>query len=109
MRFQKRHDLKNEKIKPRNTNQKKVGKLNFVMELSICKKLIYLIQKLFELNNLNYPKFSSLHMVLKNFHHTTEDSTPSTSRSSISSTSTLNENNVIYNDLLEKLELSTLR
>lgn len=101
--------MKNEKIKSRNTNQKKVVKQNFVMELSICKKLIYLIQKLFELDNLNYPKFSFLHMVSKNFRHTTDDSMPSTSRSSFSSTSTLNENNVIYNDLLEKLELSTFR
>jgi hypothetical protein len=92
----------------RKANQKKTGRENFVIELSICKKIICLIQKMFEIYNLNHTNIFYLKLISTDF-KPQEDCTPNISRSSISSTPSLNENNSIYNDLIEKLENSTLR
>jgi hypothetical protein len=95
--------------KAKTTYQKKTGgKENFVIELSICKKIICLIQKMFEIYNLNHTNIFYLKLTSTDFKQQ-EDCTPNISRSSISSTPSLNENNSIYNDLIEKLENSTLR
>jgi hypothetical protein len=100
--------IDSENRKAKNTNQKKTGQENFVIELSICKKIICLIQKMFEIYNLNHTNIFYLKLISTDF-KPQEDCTPNISRSSISSTPSLNENNSIYNDLIEKLENSTLR
>ena len=58
--------------------------------------------------NLNHANIFYLKLISTDFKQQ-EDCTPNISRSSISSTPSLNENNSIYNDLIEKLEYSTLR
>ena len=100
-----KNNASGDSAKNKKSNRKKSLNENFVIDLSICKKLVCLLQKLFELYNLNFSNVNAIP-----FYKKPEELTPSTSRSSISSTPTLNEtNSVIYNDLLEKLEASTLR
>ena len=93
--------------KAKKAQRKKHQNQNFVIDLSICKKLICLIQKLFELNN---SPSDVLQLVTNRSSGQIGESTATTPRSSVSTTPTVNdETNVTYHDLIEKLEASSAK